>query len=222
MTPARKSATSYVVELLSTFAGKNRSVTEIEEMLNALTDKEFDSYMAALRDGDETLPYIAPNLKDVGLSLERNLEIAGKLGHEFFQRLWLTDQATGNTYLTPVKYLVVDLPLRRQQQHLHKKISIPADNAHVDELTGQPTGESKGSKISFPELQILYSQGLNEPIRELLKFRGGDSKAYRSLTRQALVQGIPSMDLSEDPTSRPRSTETLSTLLKAAHLDNNL
>lgn len=222
MNAARKEATDYAIKLLSKFAGKNESVKEIESMLNNLSDKQFDEYMQQLLDGKETIPYIAANLGKVRLSSEQNLKIAEELGHEFFQRLWLTDPATGEVYLTPKKYLVVDLPLRRLQQHLLKKMRMPEDNQHFDEMTGQPTGPSKGSKISFPELQVLYSQDLGEVIRELFKFRGGDEHAYRALNKDALMSGIPSMNAVDGGDTRVKATEVLSILLKSAHLDNNL
>lgn len=222
MNAARKEATDHAIKLLSKFAGKNDSVTEIEAMLNALSDDQFDAYMQKLLSGDEVIPYIVPNLGKVRLSVEKNLKIAEELKHEFFERLWLTDPATNQTYLTPEKYLVIDLPLKRLQQHLHKKIAIPEDNVHIDELTGQPTGASKGSGISFPELQILYSQNLQGPIRELFKFRGGDDEAYKALTREILSGGLPSMDAVDTGETRVRSTDVLQILMKAAHLDNNL
>lgn len=222
MNAARKEATDHAIKLLSKLAGKNSAVTELESMLNALTDKQFDAYMEQLASGEEVLPYIVPNLGDVRLSVEKNLKIAEELKHEFFERLWLTDPATGQTYLTPEKYLVIDLPLKRLQQHLHKKIAIPDDNAHVDELTGQPTGPSKGSAVSFPELQILYSQGLESSIRELFKFRAGDQEAYKALNKEILSGGLPSMDAVDGGDTRVRSTDVLQILLKSAHLDNNL
>lgn len=222
MNAARKDATDYAVKLLSKFAGKTESVKEIETMLNGLSDKGFDEYMKRVLEGDETIPYIAPNLSKTRLSVETNLKIAEELGHEFFQRLWLTDPATGEVHLTPIKYLVIDLPLRRLQQHLHKKIKIPEDNQHVDEMTGQVTGVSKGSKISFPELQVLYSQGLDESIRELFKFRGGDEVAYKALNRDALLTGLPSMNAVDGGDTQVKATEILSILFKSAHLNNNL
>lgn len=172
MNAARKEATDYAIKLLSKFAGKNESVAEMQTMLDALSDERFDAYMQQLASGDEVLSYIVPNLGTVRLSVDTNLKIAEELKHEFFERLWLTDPATGQTYLTPEKYLIIDLPLKRLAQHLHKKISIPEDNTHIDELTGQATGNSKGSGLSFPELQIMYSHGLENAIRELFKFRG--------------------------------------------------
>lgn len=222
MTPARKDATAYAVELLSKLAGKNASVDELEGMLNALTDPQFDGYMTSLMSDEETLPYIVPNLGDIRLNVDTNLKLAEELGHQFFERLWLTDAATQETYLTPEKYLIIDLPLKRLQQHLHKKISIPDNNTRVDQLTGQPTGDSQGSGVSFPELQILYSQNLESTIRELFKFRGGDEEAYKALSREILSGGLPSMDAVDTGDTRARSSETLKTLLKAAHIDNNL
>lgn len=222
MNAAREAATKAAVKYLSMFAGKTDSVKSLEQQLSAMTDGEFDAYMSALASGQEVLPYVVPNLGKDRISVERNLEIAEKIGHPFFERLRLTDPATGQVYLTPNKYLVVDLPLKRLQQHLQKKIKIPGDNSHIDDRTGQSVGHSKGSSLSFPELQVLYSQGLESTIRELFKFRGGDEEAYKALNRHALSSGTPSMDAVDTGDTRVRSTEVLSIYLKAAHLDNNL
>lgn len=218
----RKEATELAIKLLSEFAGKTASVKQVESMLNNLTDKQFHAYMEALSSGDEILPYIIPNLTRERITVDKNIRIAKKLNHSFFERLWLTDPATGDVYLTPEEYLVIDLPVKRLQQHLHKKISIPTDNKRVDELTAQPTGDSKGSKISFPELQILYSHGLNDTIRELFKFRAGDEEAYRAMEREASATGEVRMDNIDDGTTRTKATITLETLLTSAHLSNNV
>lgn len=222
MNAARKEATDLAIKLLSKFSGKNDSVKAIEEMLNGLSDKAFDEYMVKMSEGEEILPYIIPNLSNSRLSVETNLKIAEELKHPFFERIWLTDPATGETYLTPEKYLVVDLPLKRLQQHLHDKISIPADNKHVDDLTAQPTGDSKGSKISFPELQILYSHGLDDVIRELFKFRAGDEEAFRAMEREIAQKGSVSMNDIDTGDTKPKATRTLGVLLRAAHLENNV
>lgn len=193
-----------------------------KDRLEAMSDKEFEAFMTRLENDEETISLIVPNLTENRLSVERNLDIAEKLGHNFFEKLWLTDPHTGETYLTPVKYLVVDLPLRRQVQSLFKKISIPDNNDHIDELTGQPTGPSKGSKVSFPEIQVLYAQGLNKSITELIKYRGGDEEGFRAMNRSIVDTGGVSLSTLEESPTRTKSVDTLSTLLKAMHLDNNL
>lgn len=220
--PDREQATQTAVEMLSKFAGYNSSVEQVEQMLNGLSDEQFDRYMQQLRDGEQIIPYIAPNLQDINLSSETNLSIAEELGHEFFEQIWLTDSSTGETYLTPKKYLVIDLPVKRLQQHLQEKISIPEHNRSVDDRTGQVVGESKGATISFPELQVLYAQGLDETIRELFTIRGGNEQDFREYERQIMQTGQVSLDAVDDPDSRVRSTEVLSALLKAAHIENNL
>ena len=214
---ATKEIIKWVEEILP--GGGNKEI--YEQMLGQMSDKAFDDYMKKLESGEEVLPLTAPNLAEKRLSVERNLKIAEKIGHNFFQKLWLTDPHTGTTYLTPVPYLVVDLPLRRQAQLLNKKISIPESSDTADVLTGQATGPSKGASLSFPELQTLHAQGLEKTIEELIKFRGGDEEAYRAMNRELIDTGSVSLD-SIETNSRAKSTETLSTFLKAAHIQNNL
>lgn len=218
----RKAATAELVKWLNEMVPGSETVKDTEKVLNGLTDAQFDDYMQKLETGDEIVSLAVPNLGKDKLDIGRLLKVGEKLGHQFFEQLWLTDAKTGVTYLTPEKYLVVDLPLRRQQQMLSKKISIPTDNRHVDELTGQVTNDSKGASLSLPELQILRSQGLDRPILEMIKVRGGDEKANRAITRQIVENGSASIDSVLGGGTRVKSTETLATLLRGMHLSTNL
>lgn len=214
---ATKEIIKWVEEILP--GGGNKEI--YEKALSKLTNAQFDDYMKKLESGEETLSMVVPNLSKKKLDVERNLKVAKKLGHNFFERLWLTDPHTETVYLTPIRYLVVDLPLRRQAQLLNKKITIPDSSDTADVLTGQATGPSKGASISFPELQTLHAQGLDKTIEELIKFRGGDEEAYRAMNKSLVDTGSVSLD-SIQTNSRVKSTETLSTFLKAAHIQNNL
>jgi hypothetical protein len=110
-------------------------------------------------------------------TLERNIAVAKKLGHDFFQRLWIGEHDGIPTHLTPVKYMVIDMPLRRASQMLVKKLSVQESDKTSDILSGQPTGEARrGAKISFPELQVMTAMGLDKSVTELFKYRGGDTK----------------------------------------------
>lgn len=218
----RKAATAECLRWVNELVPGGQAVKDMEQVLNNLSDEAFDSYMQQLESGDEILSIAIPNLGTDKLEMERLLDVGEKLGHSFFERLWLTDAKTGVTYLTPVKYLVIDLPLRRQQQLLSKKISIPDHNRQVDDLTGQVTGDSKGASLSGPELQLLRSQGLDRPILEMIKPRGGDEKARRAINRQIIETGGASLDSVLGAGTRVKSSETLSTLLKGMHLNNNL
>lgn len=218
----RKAATAECLKWINELVPGGQCVKDLEVALNSLTDEEFDQYMQALDDGSEIISIAIPNLGTDKLELERLLKVAEKLDLKLFEQLWLTDAKSGVTYLTPEEYLVVDLPLRRQQQMLAKKISIPDNNRHIDEMTGQVTGDSKGASLSMPELQILRSQGLDRPVLEMIKVRGGDAKAFRAINRQLIETGTAHLDSVLNAGTRPKSTETLSTLLKGMHVYNNL
>lgn len=218
----RKAATAECLKWIDKMVPGGKAVKDMEAVLNSLTDEQFDEYMQKLDSEEEVISLAIPNLGEDRIDLERMLDLGKELDHEFFEQLWLTDAKTGVTYLTPEKYLVVDLPLRRQQQLLSKKISIPENNRHVDEMTGQVTGDSKGASLSLPELQILRSQGLDRPVLEMIKVRGGDLKAFRAANRQIIETGGASIDSLMSAGTKVKSTETLSTLLKGMHIANNL
>jgi len=218
----RKAATEFILKYVEKLLPGSPNRARYEEMFAAMSDKQFDAFMQQLESGEINLSIISPNLTKDRLDLERNLKIADELGHNFFQRLVLTDPTTGLSYLTPLKYMVVDLPVRRQVQLLQKKVTIPENNKHVDELSGQSTGASKGSKISFPELQVLFAQDLQSTITELIKFRGGDTKGFNAMNRSIYETGGASIEHLALAGTKVKSVTTLSTLLKAMHLDNTL
>lgn len=227
----RAKATEYILKYIGAICPSDKHNVEItKKHLESLSDEQFEQYMKALRkpkDGEEdqgrqTLTYYAPNLGDTKITIERNLAIAEEIGHQFFEQLWITDPQTQQTYLTPNKHLVIDMPVRRQAQIHEKKASIPLHANSVDEMSGQVTGESKGSKLSFPELQSQVSQELESTIIEEIKLRGGDERAYQEFEKQILETGSCSQSDILAMGTRAKSTDTASILLKGMHLGNNL
>lgn len=222
MSRNRKEFINFVCTHLDELLPGGENGKYMRERLEALSPEQLDDYVTKLASGEEILPLIAPNLRDNKLTIENNLKLAKKLGHEFFQPLILTDPDTNTTYRTPEKYLVVDIPVRRQRQLQRKKITIPQGTRHVDELSGQVTGPSRGSKISMPELQVLYSQDLTNPIVELIKYRGGDVKGQQLLYRSLMETGRASQKaLAMTPTA-VRSTQVLAVIFNAMHLSTTL
>jgi hypothetical protein len=117
----------------------------------------------------------------------------------------------------------VDLPLKRQAQFLIKKISIPEDNRSIDTFTGQPTGKSKGSKISWPELQILAALGgFDDTITEFFKMRGGDLQAFNAMNNMIANTGGVSLNAISALGTKVTAVRSLSTLLTSMHLTNTL
>jgi len=188
-----------------------------------MSDDEFDQFMKKLESGEINLPITAPNFANYKLSVERNIEIAKDLGHDFFERLWISATDDCPKYLTPIKYLVVDLPTRRASQSLVKKISVQETDKTVDMLSGQPTGDSrKGAKISFPELQVLAAMGLDNTVVELMKYRGGDIKGRNAMNAMIDRHGSANMKVLSNYASGVESVKTLKTFLTCAHLKNTL
>lgn len=199
----------------------NREVyaTRLKEM----SDDQFAEWMDNLAVDKETLSLYVPNLGKFKLNIDRNFEIAEELGYDFFQHLHLTDHHTGQITQTVAKHLVILVPFRRQAQMLYKKMSIPETNTQVDERSGQATGASKGSRLSYPELQVNAAKGLDASVTELIKFRGGDEKAYNAMNRSILETGEASMDAIMATTpSKVKATQTLAVFLKSMHISSNL
>jgi hypothetical protein len=188
-----------------------------------MTDSDMEDLVQQMESGDFIIPIVVPNLSEFKLDQQAILDFAKSVGHEFFQRIWMTDTSDPTkVFLTPKKYLVVDLVTRRQAQTIDDKMSVPKVDTVMDDLTGQSIGESKGSAVTFPELQLLNSYGLDESIIELIKIRGGDNVAYRNLENQIVETGVGQIEAVIDPNSRPKTVTSLSTLLKTAHIGNNL
>lgn len=228
---SRQQVTAFIVDSVSgIIPGDSFNADLTKQRLDAMSDADFDTYIRALarpaNDDDlinqEILPFVSPNLKDPRVTMDNLMVVADKIGHQFFEQLWLTDPHTGIVFLTPQKYLSLHMTIRRQAQMLTKKSSIPADARHVDEMSGQVTGKSKGSKISFPEVQAQLSHGLEHTLIEEIKVRGGDRVSQGEFDRQLIEHGEVSI---EDVTSHggvTQATSTVSILYRGMLIDNNI
>ena len=222
MSTDRKGAEQFILQYIEELMPGSENKKIYEDLFASMDDKAFDDFMNAIEKGEKHLAIIAPNLSKPGLDIQRNHRIAEKLGHNFYQRIWIQGVGDNPTYLTPVPYMVVKLPLRRQAQLLVKKISIPADNNSVDDFTGQPTGRSKGSKISYPETMVLAANNLDYSLNEFLKFRGGDLKGFDAMNKSIARTGGVSLKAIEPYASGVESTRYLKNLLTSMHLKSTL
>ncbi len=194
-----------------------------QELFARTSDIEFDDWMNRLANGEEILSIFNPNFHGTAMSLTRNVEVGEELGCSLFQHLYLTDQDTGMVRKTPAKYMVGIVPFRRQAQTLESKMSVPDNDNVVDQLTGQATGVSKGSRMSYPEIQVNLSKGLDKMLLELVKFRAGDAKSYAAMNKSIYETGSVSLDsIMANTPSTVKATESLSVILKAMHISNNM
>lgn len=217
----RKAAEKVLMQDMALYDKTGENVKNYAQYLAAQNDAQFDALINRYESGEEFIQMKVPNFKGKDLTFEEILAIGDKVGYKFFERIWITDRATGITMLSPHEYMVIVSPLRRQSQSLMGKMSTAEDNSHIDTLTDQPTGESKTSSLSFVETQVVSNQGIKKPLEELLRVRGGNLKALARFEQQFLEQGSGSLDAPGMEVGKVKAIQTSAIYLRAMHLDNN-
>jgi len=218
MTPTRKKTEQYILKYIDKIAigGQNKEL--YVNLFKSMSDKEFNKFMIGLKSGKTTLSIIVPQDKSVKVTVPNNIKVGKELGYEFFQHLRMTDPITGDKYITPNKYFVYRLPIKRVSQLASKGIAIPKDSKHTDMLTGQVSGSSKAVSITNPEVQMLVGMGLDDSVRELLKYRGGDDGARSAMMNLLYKNGRVDKETLEAYSTGVVSTKTLKNYFLGAHI----
>lgn len=217
----RKQVEDTILTYVKKITNDERNVNLYKDLFKRLSNDEFDNWMLDLKNRKTTLSVIAPNGEDNGISKENNIKVAKELGYDFFQHLTITKK-DGTKYTTPIKFFIVKLPIRRFQQILSKGRLVVTNTKKVDMLTGQVTSDSRCSKITLPELNVLTSLGLNYTARELMKIRGGDLGASRALDNQLVTQGTASQTEIEKYSTTTLSVQSLKAYLLGLHIRSTL
>lgn len=217
----RAETEQFILEVTDAIDRSKRSTKFMREQFEKMDDERFDKWMTELREGRDFISVIMDNCQKHGISVENNLRVAKKYGIKMHQRIWTTDEATGVTTLSNHAYPIYYMPVRRQIETLENKRSVASDNKHIDELTGQVTGVSAASGISFPELLVMYSQGLDSSLVELMKYRGGDLKGNVMFNQSILNTGGVSIEALQQYKTSVKSTDTLNIFLRGMHYESN-
>lgn len=220
----RKGAETYILNMLNKILPNGKSVQIYKDMFKKMSDKEFEQFMLDLKEKSKELVIICPNFGNKTIDTTRNLKIAKEdFNYDFFQRLYIGAQGDVPGYLTPIKYMVIDLPMRRHSQSLVKKISIPDTNSRVNFLTGQLADghDTKSARLTFPEVQLLAALGLDASLVELMKYRGGDIGGNNAMNAMIAKYGKANLATLSQYATGVESTKTFSSYLKAMHLKNN-
>ena len=219
---SREKATKFIVENIDALLPGSPNTALIKKRLKGLTDDEFEKLMGLFERGEDYVQMVVPNSAEEHFDNEKVIEVGEKLGIKFLERVWITDQTSGLLSLSRKPATTFILPNRRQSQTRNKKSSTASDSKHVDELTGQPTGDSKTDSIGFPQLLIFESRGLRRCAEECVKVRGGDNTAFNASNKIIHQTGTVSLERLRELGSRAKSNEVLSAFLTAEHLKNNL
>ena len=219
----RKQVEDLILKYISKIVTGDENVNLYKELFKSMSDKQFDEFMHKLKNKEINLSIIVPNgNKKIKVSLENNYKIAKEMGFDFFQPLIFGPDGDLPGYKTPNKYMVMKLPVKRAAQLLSKKISIPKDNKSIDNLTGQVANDSRASKLSNPELQILLGMGLEKSLIELLKMRGGDQGEQRAMTGLLYKDGMVTQNEVSRYSTGVTSTKTLKSYFIGMHIKSTL
>ncbi len=218
----RKAAEDFILKYIGKIVQSSFNVEKYKKFFATLSDKDFTKFIEDLKTGKKFLTIQIPNFSESKVSVENNMKVAKEIGLSFFQKLWIGSQGDVPEYLTPIEFLVIDLPLRRVSQMLIKKISVAEHNRSVDTYSGQVAGESKTAKISYPELQVAAAMNLDDSMTELIKYRGGDIKGGYALDAMLKKYGHASTKVLSNYASGVESTKTLKIFLNCCMLKTTL
>lgn len=218
----RKKAEEFALKLLDKIDPGNKNVEIARKHFSAMSDAEFEKLVAEFAKGESGLAYTHPNLNKTKITIANNLKLASKLGYKMFDYCYLTDPDIGVTARTVNPCMITTMYVRRQAQTLEHKNSVPTDDRHLDQMTDQPTGPSKGASITAPELPVGYAQNWNAVLAELVNYRGGNNRAFQISKQLAIRTGEISQETIKQFPSANKIISTLSSNFLAAHIDNNL
>ena len=227
MTPKRKSVQDYILKYVGAIVSGNENVKLYEDLFSRMTDEEFDTFMQRMKKGEVHISVVVPNDGKVRVSVENNFKVANQLGHKFFQSVKVTNHPDYPDHLLPVESLTMVLPIRRAQQLLAKKISIPEHNMSIDNLTGQVAGKSRSSKLTYPEQQMLLAMDMKDTATEMVRVRGGDVRAQQMYQNELMKNGEASQQMIMEVSNMMsdggvKSTKTLKQYFQAMHIKNTL
>lgn len=201
----RKSVEKYILDSIAriddTASGLN--IKRYKEMFNSMTDAQFDTYMNHVKNKRTSIHVYLPNMSKRP-SLAMINKIAKDLDVKIFHKIKMFDNITNCYFITPNEYPVLRLPIRRLQQFLDKKMSVPKGDSKIDALTGQVAWDDKSATLTNPEIQVLNSKGLNNVLHEFIAVRGGNIQAWSGeMKQQAEETGVVRLaDLSAGSVTR--------------------
>jgi len=220
----RKGAEELILKYIDKIAPGGENKKLYADLFKSMSNKQFDDFMLNLKNKKTTLCVIAPLDSAISkkITVKNNVKLGKELGYEFFQHITVKGDGDKPPYKTPNKYLVYKLPFRRAAQTLSKKISIPKDSMSIDLTTGQVTGSSQSSKLTYPEIQMLTGMGLDKSLKELLKNRGGDVKSQNAMMNLLYKNGRVDDATLKQYEDKVVSAKTLINYWRASHIKTTL
>ena len=220
MTPKRKAFETFILKVMDKQDPSGFNTNHMKSFFAGLSDKQFDNWVIALHTKKAKIPLYQPPYIVV-LKREDSIATAKFLGITIEERIRIWDSDGQRFVLTPHRYTILRLPVRRLKQHREDGLSVPESDRRLNPLTDQVVQPDKGSAISAPQSQVMVSQNLLKTTSEYINVRGGDLGAYNQYKQSLESTGHVRLDEITDTTG-VKSAEVLSTLLFGMGIDNNV
>lgn len=214
----RKAIEKGILEFTGKITPGGASRRVYESIFKKCTDEQFKS----IWDGIKTKGYIPIFLDNFDSQEMIDYDLIVNLAKEWNipleQQVIIPDSDTGIFHTTPETALVGIVEVGKQRQIIVKKIGVSKHDYDIEDLTGQPTGDSKAGGISNPEINILIALGLPTVAKELASVKGGDIGAYRNYKSQLSMTGHANTKEALKNGTGVKSLQTANWLLRGRHI----
>lgn len=217
-TAKRKAIEEGILEFAGSITPGGGSRQVYESIFKNCTDEQFDKIWDGIKKRGY-IPIFLDNFDSMEMiDYDLVVGLCNKWEIPLEQQVIIPDPDTGIFHTTPETALVGIVEVGKQRQIIVKKIGVSKHDYDIEDLTGQPTGDSKAGGISNPEINILIALGLSTVAKELASVKGGDIGAYRNYKSQLSTTGTANTQEALRNGTGVKSLQTASWLLRGRHI----
>lgn len=218
----RKLIEDGILEFVTPITPGGGNAVVYKNIFNNTTDAQFEAIWNNIKESGYIPIFLDSYDSAEMVDFDSLVTLAKKWDIPLEQQVIIPDQDTGILYTTPETAVVGIVETCKQRQLSIKKIGVSKHDYQIEDLTGQPTGDSKAGGISNPEINILIALGLPTMAKELASVKGGDIGAYRHYKTELSNTGRTDTNNALKNGSGVKSLKTVQWLLLGRHISSNI
>jgi len=218
----RKGFEAYVLKHFTPVTRGGGNGVIYKRLFAALSDEQLEALIVFCEKGNSLALFASNYVREEKLVFNDLLKLCEQSEIPIMQRLVIYDEDTKIKSLSPHKVIVGRAEARKQRQMQAKKFSAARHDNDIDDLTGQPMGDSRATGISGPEIAVLRGLGLTSLANELYNVKGGDHDALKAYKNDLLTTGRTTTAGSLRKGSGTKVLSTIHHLLRGRLIDTNL
>ncbi len=213
----RKDDEKYILSVIDKLDPSGFNSKLYKKLFKTMTNVEYLKFKEDLRTGKNILQLIENESTE--MSITDLTTIAKSLGIKLFQKIRGPLPNGKGMYTGPIERKVLDMPVRRVSQDGAKGIHVPKGSKRRNPITGQGSGDSKGTNLTMPEMRILDGKGADKVLEEFLSYKSGDLGA--KVAAEAYIEKYGTVKLRdlEQYSTVSGATKMIKNYFQAAHID---